>query len=85
MGNEPKRQSIRRPQIENPDLAKEEEKEKVLKGTYEDRYKLEKKDPINFYDLIIDINTFSQNQILFGILRRNPNLKINPCKKIIKK
>ena len=78
MGNEPKRQRIRRPQIENPDLAKEEEKEKVLKGTYEERYKLEKKDPINFYDLIIDINTFSQKPNIIWNFEKKPEFKNKP-------
>ena len=36
------------------------EKDKISKGTFEERYKVIKNDPKNFYDLIININTFSQ-------------------------
>ena len=31
---------------------------KILKGTYENRYKVDNKDPLAFYDMIIDIDSF---------------------------
>ena len=45
-----------------------EEKDKILKGSYEDRFKVDKKDPIQFYDMIIDIDSFSKKpEIVWNI------------------
>ena len=35
-------------------------KNKIVKGSYKDRYKTEIKDPMDFYDSRIDIDSFSR-------------------------
>ena len=44
--------------IINPKL--EKDKKNILKGTYEDRFKVENKNPLDFYDMIINIDSFSK-------------------------
>ena len=39
-----------------------------MKGSYESRLEVEKKDPLDFYDMIIDINSFStKNELIWNI------------------
>ena len=37
-----------------------ENAKRVLKGSFKDRYKVDNKDPLRFYDMIIDIDSFSK-------------------------
>ena len=51
------------------------EKEKILKGSYKDRFKVEKKDPLNFYDMIIEIDSFSKKpEIIWKILTKSEEM-----------
>ena len=50
-------------EMDNSDNDKDKikkEKEKILKGSYKDRFKIDNKDPLSFYDMIIDIDSFSK-------------------------
>ena len=49
----------------------EKEKEKILKGSYNERFKVENKNPLDFYDMIIDIDSFSKKpDIIWKILTK---------------
>ena len=50
---------------------------KILKGTYENRYKVDNKDPLAFYDMIIDIDSFLKKpDIIWKIItKKNKMLK----------
>ena len=40
------------------DTQNEQKKKRILKGSYKDRYKVENRDPLLFYDMIINIDSF---------------------------
>ena len=45
---------------------------KVLKGTYENRYKMHNNDPLQFYDMILDIDSFLKKpDIIWKITTKN--------------
>ena len=45
---------------------------KVLKGTYENRYKVHNNDPLQFYDMILDIDSFLKKpDIIWKITTKN--------------
>lgn len=44
----------------NKDYNELENAKQVLKGSFKDRYKVDHKDPLRFYDMIIDIDSFSK-------------------------
>ena len=50
-------------------------KDNIYKGTYKERYKVEIQDPKNFYDLIININTFEQKPEIKWKIETNTELK----------
>ena len=52
------------------------DKEKILKGSYEDRFKVMKKDPLDFYDMIIEIDSFSKKPELIWKIQTKPKEKI---------
>jgi hypothetical protein len=53
-----------------------ENAKKILKGSYEDRYKVGNKDPSQFYDMIIDINSFSKKpDIIWKIITKKNKQK----------
>jgi len=62
----------------NPNEKAEEikkEKEKILKGSFEDRFKVENRDPLDFYDMIIDINSFSRKDEIIWKIQTKSNKK----------
>ena len=68
MGNNTDKEDKKVEQIEQI----KKEKEKILKGSYKDRFKVEKKDPFNFYDMIIEIDSFSKKpEIIWKILTKS--------------
>ena len=61
MGSTPEKETINQ---ENNN----QEKNKILKGSYESRLEVKEKDPLDFYDMIIDINSFStKNELIWNI------------------
>ena len=60
------------------------EKEKISIGTFKERYKVTKNDPKNFYDLIININTFSQKPDIKWKIETKTELKKSQIKEIKK-
>ena len=71
MGNNTDKEDKKVEQIEQI----KKEKEKILKGSYKDRFKVEKKDPLNFYDMIIEIDSFSKKpEIIWKILTKSEEM-----------
>ena len=69
MGSTPEKETINNTnkQVINQENINQE-KNKILKGSYESRLEVEKKDPLDFYDMIIDINSFStKNELIWNI------------------
>ena len=65
--------------LDNPNQNKEkieQEKNKILRGSYESRLKVEKKDPLDFYDMIIDIDSFSKKPDLIWKIETKQSKKI---------
>ena len=65
----------------NEDEEEWENAKKVLKGSFKDRYKVVHKDPLQFYDMIINIDSFSKKyEIIWKIKtkkkEKNENYKI---------
>lgn len=60
---------------ENTNENTTEIKEKIFKGSFKNRYDVEKADPKNFYNLIININTFSQKPDIKWKIETNTELK----------
>ena len=52
---------------------------KVLKGTYENRYKMHNNDPLQFYDMILDIDSFLKKPDIIWMIttKNNKQLKEN--------
>ena len=69
MGNKQKQEINTPNNLSNQEL--EKEKAKIYKGSYDDRYKVENKNPLDFYDNIIDIDSFSKKpEIIWKILTK---------------
>ena len=51
---------------------KYEKDNKILKGLYKDRFKVENKDPLNFYDMIINIDSFSKKPEIIWKIEKKP-------------
>ena len=56
----------------------EKEKDDIAKGTFADRYEIDKRDPRNFYDSIININTFSQKPNIIWTIENKAEMKNIP-------
>ena len=65
-------------QFENIDIERNVEREDISKGTFKDQYNYEKKDPKDFYDYIININTFSQKPNIKWLIEKKAELKDIP-------
>ena len=78
MGNNNNKRNFQIPQINNTDSV--DEKDFITKGTYEDRFKVEQRDPKNFYDYIININTFSQKPKIIWNIENKAEMKNKPFK-----
>ena len=72
--------SLENKEYKSPKEKKAEIKEKddILMGTFDEMYKVEKKDPKNFYDKIININTFSQKPEIKWKIETKTELKKIP-------
>ena len=62
--------------LENTNSAKE--KDDISKGTFADRYEVDKRDSRNFYDYIININTFSQKPNIIWTIENKAEMKNIP-------
>ena len=75
------KEKLEREKLEREKLEKEElenEKNKILKGTYEDRYKItENKDPLDFYDKIIGIDSFLKEPEIIWTIQEKPEKEKN--------
>ena len=54
-----------------------EKDDEILKGSYEDRFKVEDKDPLKFYDMIINIDSFSKKPEIIWKIETKQNVKIS--------
>ena len=57
---------------ENQNNNKPKEKDEIFKGTYQDKFNVKESDPKDFYDLIINIDTFSPPNIKWKIETNEP-------------
>ena len=51
-------------------------KDKILRGSFKDRFKVENKDPLDFYDMIIDIDSFSQKPEIIWKIQTKSKAKL---------
>lgn len=56
---------------------KYEKDNEILKGSYKDRFKVEDKDPLKFYDMIINIDSFSKKPEIIWKIETKQNVKIS--------